>query len=201
MSRAKTNLDDLTRLEAQLANMAAGLVHTQMPQQEGTRALRPAMIQKGALKDPKNTWKEYLCIERMHPEAVLPTKASVDDAGYDLYAFEPVVIAPWTSAVVRTMVRVALPPDTYGRIASRSGLAAKYNIEVGAGVIDRGYQGEIMVLLRNFSDQTYSVMRGDRIAQLIITPCKSFAIKDCSKITDLFGVSERGAKGFGSSGK
>ena len=100
-----------------------------------------------------------------------------------------------------TGLKIALPPGTYGRIASRSGLAVKHNIEVGAGVIDQDYQGEIKVLLRNLSDTPYTISQGDKIAQLIVSPYVNKQVAECEKIQDIYGESGRGAGGFGSTGK
>lgn len=174
---------------------------TKTPSECITASVTPDAILSVPLVDRTNTWKEYLCIERMHPDAVLPSKNSPDDAGYDLHAFEHVIVPAWGKAVVSTKIKVALQPGTYGRISSRSGLSVKHDIEVGAGVIDKNYQGEIMVVLRNFSDLDYQINARDRIAQLIISPYKNSQIKEVKKITDLFGVTNRGANGFGSSGK
>ncbi len=161
----------------------------------------PVTITQVYPMDPRNMWKEFLCIERMDPDAILPTKKSPDDAGYDLYAFGQTVIPSWGKALVHTKIKIALQPGTYGSIRSRSGLAVNNDIEVGAGVIDRNYQGEIMVLLRNFSDYNYTVQPKDRIAQLVISPYKNAHLKEVKKITDIFGTTDRNSKGFGSSGK
>jgi dUTP pyrophosphatase len=96
---------------------------------------------------------------------------------------------------------ITIPDNYYGRIASRSGLAVKHHIEVGAGVIDQGYRGEIMVLLRNFSDIPYEYKKGDKIAQFIITPYRSANEKIVYNIEELIGKSDRGCDGFGSTGK
>ena len=138
-----------------------------------------------------------MLVEKLDPEAHIPTKASEDDAGYDLYAFEPATVPVWGSYLVKTKIKLALPIGVYGRIASRSGLALKHNIEVGAGVVDRNYRGEICVLLRNFSGVPYEIKKGDRIAQMIITPYRSVQVEETENLAD----SSRGTGGFGSSGR
>lgn len=148
-----------------------------------------------------NPWSNYLCFERMMPTALIPTKESENDAGYDLYSFSNYTLPAWESVLVSTQIKAGIPPGFYGLIKSRSGLAVKHNIEVGAGVIDRSYQGEIKVLLRNFSDSPYQITSGDRIAQMIMQPYRSFPVKTVSSIVDLFGTTTRGVGGFGSSGK
>lgn len=153
------------------------------------------------LSDPKCTWLENLCIEKMDPQAFIPTKELADDAGYDLYAFEPAFVPAWGSYLAKLKIKLAIPPNLYGRIASRSGLALKNNIEVGAGVVDRSYRGELCVLLRNFSDYPYEIKRGDRIAQMILTPYRTVETRDTRDLASLFGNTARGAAGFGSTGK
>ena len=69
---------------------------------------------------------------------------------------------------MKTGLSMALPPGCYGRIAPRSGLALKKFIDIGAGVIDSDYRGELGVILFNFGDEDFVVNMGDRIAQLIL---------------------------------
>ena len=71
-------------------------------------------------------------------------------------------------ALVSTALAMAIPEGNYGRIAPRSGLAAKHMIDVGAGVIDSDYRGEVKVLLFNLGKEDFQVLHGDRVAQLII---------------------------------
>ena len=82
----------------------------------------------------------------LSPGAVAPTRGSAGAAGYDLYANEDVTIGNTEFTPVNTGVSVAIPPGYYGRIAPRSGLAAKCGIIIGGGVIDEDYRGEIKVL-------------------------------------------------------
>ena len=132
----------------------------------------------------------------LRPNAQLPTRANPGDAGYDLAAVEGVAIPPRGKAVVPTGVAIAIPEDTYARVAPRSGLAAKHSIHVGAGVVDSGYRGEIKVVLFNLSDTEFVVSAGDRIAQIIVT---RIATPDVFEV-DSLPESVRGEAGFGSSG-
>jgi dUTP pyrophosphatase len=93
---------------------------------------------------------------------------SVNAAGYDMFASEPTTIPAHGKKLVSTGVSMAIPVGNYGRIAPRSGLACKNFIDVGAGVIDADYRGELKVLLFNFGETDFQVAEGDRIAQLII---------------------------------
>lgn len=131
-----------------------------------------------------------------HKDAKQPTKGSEYSAGYDLYSVEEVKIEPWSRGVIPTGVHVELPLKTYGRVASRSGLSFKHNLEVGAGVIDCDYRGEIKVILRNLSCKPYTIKVGERCAQLIITPYCNVEIEVTKKLND----SVRGVDGFGSTG-
>ena len=130
--------------------------------------------------------------------ARLPSRLHPDDAGLDLFSARPCIIEPWGRAVVTTGLAVKVPQGCYGRLAPRSGLAVHEGIDVGAGVIDAGYRGEIKVLLFNHSSGPVSLPLGTRVAQLIIQPIVSptpVLVSDFSDVTD------RGAAGFGSSGQ
>lgn len=98
--------------------------------------------------------------------------------------------------MVMTDIQIEIPEGCYGRIAPRSGLAHKHFIDVGAGVIDSDYRGNVGVIIFNFSDQDFVVQRGDRIAQLI---CEKIENPELEEVQELF-VSARGDKGFGSTG-
>lgn len=90
---------------------------------------------------------------------------------------------------------VILIQDCYGGIAPRSGIATKNGIDVGAGVIDSDYTGNVAVLLFNFGDKEFTIKKGDKIAQLI---CEQIIIPNLTKVTKL-KETKRGMKGFGSS--
>jgi len=98
--------------------------------------------------------------------------------------------------LVSTGLQIAPPAGHYARIAPRSGLASKLFIDVGAGVVDGDYRGEVKVLLFNFSDTEFEVKKGDRIAQLI---CEKYAHVEIVE-TDSLEETERGSGGFGSTG-
>jgi dUTP pyrophosphatase len=103
--------------------------------------------------------------------ASMPQRATKRSAGYDLKASEQCIIPPRSHRKIKTGVRVTLPPNTYGRIASRSGLSVKHGLEVGAGTIDEDYENEVVINLYNHSDVEYIVEQQHRIAHLIIQPC------------------------------
>lgn len=102
-------------------------------------------------------------------------------------------------ALIKTDLAIACPPGTYGRVAPRSGLAWKNSIDVGAGVIDADYRGNVGVILFNFSDDAFAVKKGDRIAQLILEKIVMADVEEVPEGGDL-DATARGAGGFGSTG-
>lgn len=159
------------------------------------------------LEDAKRNARA-LRVELVHPDAKLPTRGSAGAAGLDLYACEDVMIVNGYHALVPTGIRIGLPNGTYGRIAPRSGLALKKAIDVGAGVIDGDYEGQVGVILFNHHpDMTFEIKKGDRIAQLIVTPYLESEVME-TKFVDASSAEKgaqhtagiRGAGGFGSTG-
>ncbi|KAI0080665.1 dUTP diphosphatase [Panus rudis PR-1116 ss-1] len=137
-----------------------------------------------------------LLIKRLSEKAKLPTRGSALAAGYDLYSAEKKVIPARGKALVDTQLSIAVPVGTYGRVAPRSGLASKFMIDTGAGVIDADYRGTVFVLLFNLSDQDFTVEEGDRIAQLIIEKIETPDVLEVENLEETL----RGAGGFGSTG-
>ncbi len=147
-----------------------------------------------------------LRIKLADPRARAPSKMTAGSAGLDLYAAESVVVPPTRCeadgraevgrALVSTGVMLELPEGTVGRVAARSGLSIKSNIETGAGWIDGDYRGLVMVELKNLGSKPYRVNQGDRVAQLIVLPVVEVEI---DVVAELEGTA-RGAAGFGSTG-
>ena len=137
-----------------------------------------------------------LRVKRFSSDAILPNRASGGSVGYDLYAVEDICVPRGARALVSTGIGIVLPAGTYGRIAPRSGLAVKKGIQVGAGVIDPDYTGEVKILLFNHGDAPFDITKGERIAQLILERCE---IPDVQEIGEIEETS-RGAGGFGSTG-
>jgi deoxyuridine 5'-triphosphate nucleotidohydrolase len=128
----------------------------------------------------------------------LPSRGDPEAAGMDLYNpwSTPIVLRPGVPTLIKTGLRVDIPQGVYGRIAPRSGLAIK-GIDVLAGVIDSSYLGEIGVVLINLGRDDVDIKKHDRIAQFILEKYLSLDPVE-GKITR---TSERGAGGFGSTGK
>ena len=131
--------------------------------------------------------------------AKLPLRSTPESAGLDLFAAEDKNIAGNDHESVSIGLKVALPKGTYGRISSRSGLSLLYGIEVGGGVIDSDYRGEIKVILYNHTTEFYHVKSGDRIAQFIVEPILLWEPElKCN--FSLSKTTKRGEGGFGSTG-
>jgi dUTP pyrophosphatase len=138
-----------------------------------------------------------LKIKRINADAQLPTRGSEGAAGYDLQSVESCVILPGKRAVVATGLSIELPPGVYGRIAPRSGLAVKHGIQVGAGVVDADYRGEVKVVLFNHDSNPYVIKPGYRIAQLVLERCETPEVEEIFDTSD----TQRGEGGFGSTGQ
>jgi len=149
-----------------------------------------------------HNFQNTLNVRLTHEDAKVPMRGTPDSAGYDLYALMGGVVPPRGKSIVRTGICIQMPVPPcpylrlYGSIRSRSGLSAKHDIEVGAGVIDNGYTDEIKVILRNNSDTEFNYEQGDRIAQLVI---EVFWQTDDVKVVDYIPPTSR-TGGFGSTG-
>ncbi|KAK7584131.1 hypothetical protein V9T40_005094 [Parthenolecanium corni] len=133
---------------------------------------------------------------RLSKNALPPVKGSDKAAGYDLKSAYEYTIPARGKELVKTDLQIELPHGCYGRIAPRSGLAWKNFIDVGAGVIDEDYRGNVGVLLFNHSDDKFEVKRGDRVAQLICERIYYPVLKEIENLSE----TKRGENGFGSSG-
>lgn len=137
-----------------------------------------------------------LLVKKCRDNAVLPVRKTALSAGYDLSSCEAKTIPPKGTALVKTGLIVACPEGTYGRVAPRSGLALKHSIDVGAGVIDADYRGEVGVILFNFGTQDFVIQEGDRIAQLVLEKIELSEVEEVQVLDETV----RGEGGFGSTG-
>ena len=144
---------------------------------------------------------EQVKIQKLHPDAKLPTYGSAAAAGADLYALldAPLVIEPGKTVLVKTGIALALPQGTVGLIFARSGLAAKRGLAPAnkVGVIDADYRGEVMVALHNHSNTEQKVSPKERIAQLVVAPFLKATFEESEILSDTV----RGSGGFGSTGR
>lgn len=136
---------------------------------------------------------------KLDSNAYKPTRGHSTDAGLDIRAKagDNKTVFAHNSAIFRTGVHIKLPPNTAGVLISKSGLNVKNDI-TSTGLIDEGYDGEIVVKLHNHGDAHYIVHGGDKISQLVIIPV---LYEDVEIVEDLEQESERGSNGFGSTGR
>lgn len=129
-------------------------------------------------------------------DAQLPVRKTEGSAGYDLSSAENVTINPSELKLVSTGLSIRVPSSTYGRIAPRSGNVVKHGVTVDAGVIDSDYTGIVKVAVRNWGNESFSISKGDRIAQLIV---EQIQLPDVTSVNSLEHT-KRGDGGFGSTG-
>ncbi|WP_424347117.1 dUTP diphosphatase [Kocuria sp. CH-021] len=140
-----------------------------------------------------------MALQALDPDLPPPVYAKPGDAGADLRSREDVVLGPGQRALVPTGVAIALPEGYAAFVHPRSGLAARHGITVvnAPGTVDSGYRGEIMVTLLNTDGtESFTVRRGDRIAQLVVQRVEQAVFE----VVDVLPGSARGGTGFGSSG-
>jgi dUTP pyrophosphatase len=139
---------------------------------------------------------------RSHPSPLpLPKYQTAHAAGLDLLAevAEPLVLEPFERAAIPTGLAVEIPPGYEGQVRPRSGLALKSGVTClnSPGTIDADYRGEVKVILANLSRDAFTVRRGDRIAQLVVSPVTRVTLAEVRQLGD----SARGSGGFGSTGE
>ena len=134
---------------------------------------------------------------KLDPGAFMPERAHETDAGLDLRTPKEFTIIPRGYAVIDTGVHIQLPPGTYGKLESKSGLNVKYDIVSCGGTIDEGYTGSIKVKLYNLGNEVHRFNVGDKIIQLIVQPC----LYEPVELTEELEATDRGDNGFGSTGR
>ncbi len=140
-----------------------------------------------------------LPFKRLDPDAELPAKAHMGDAGLDLRAATDVEIGPGERAMVPTGIAVAIPVGHAGLVLPRSGLASRHGLTLAnsPGLIDAGYRGEVICAMVNLDrDQPVKVLRGERIAQLVVVSTPDVSVRWVEELPQ----TTRGGGGFGSTG-
>jgi dUTP pyrophosphatase len=129
----------------------------------------------------------------------LPSYATSGSAGMDLRSAENFTLKPGARALVATGLAIALPSNYEAQVRPRSGLAVKHGVTVlnAPGTIDADYRGEIKVPLINHGQEDFVIVRGDRIAQMVVAPVTTMELVE----VDVLDETPRGTGGFGSSGK
>ena len=133
--------------------------------------------------------------------AKLPTYGTAGAAGADLYACvdATVTVRPGETVFIPTGIALEVPQGCAGLVYARSGLACKQDLAPAnkVGVIDSDYRGEFMIALHNHGKEVRTIRHGDRVAQLVVTPI----LRPVYEETDALDETDRGAGGFGSTGK
>ncbi len=129
----------------------------------------------------------------------MPSYATEGAAGLDVVAAEHVLIPPGARHAVATGFAIAIPQGYEVQVRPRSGLALKYGVTClnTPGTIDSDYRGEVKVILANLSDEPFEVVRGERIAQLVIQAVEHVTFGEVQELDD----TERGEGGFGHTGR
>lgn len=140
-----------------------------------------------------------LKFKKLHNEAIIPKKTRIGDAAFDISSIEDVVIKPNSKHLTKTGIAIEIEDGYCGLVLPRSGNAVNHGITIinTPGLIDSNYRGEIKVGLLNTSDKEFSVLKGDRIAQLLIVSVVDVEVD----VVEALSESNRGSKGFGSSGR
>lgn len=139
---------------------------------------------------------QTLQIKQLSENATLPTRNLPTDSGLDIYASEDIIVTHTHAVIIPTGIAINIPAGYEGAIRPRSGKSVKTNLRVALGTIDAGYTAEIGVIADALDRSNYLVQRGEKIAQLVVTPIVTPQLE----IVDQFDTqSERGEKGFGSS--
>lgn len=135
-------------------------------------------------------------IKKITKGAKIPVRAHNSDSGLDLYSSISVEILAGTRMKVATGIAMKIPEGYAGLIWDKSGLSFEWGLKVIGGVIDSGYRGEIIVSILNTSSDTYVVKKGQKIAQILIQKVEIPKLIEVLELSD----TERGSKGFGSTG-
>lgn len=138
-------------------------------------------------------------IVKLNPSAIIPRYSHPGDAGLDLFSVEEQEILPGETRLINMGIAIALPPGIEAQIRPRSGLALKHSITVlnSPGTIDAGYRGEIGVILINHGKNSFQVVPGMKIAQMVIAS----VIQAKLTMVEELNVTSRGDGGFGSTGE
>lgn len=128
-----------------------------------------------------------LKFKKINDNAVLPTKKNPSDAGFDLYAVKDTFILAKSQETIHTGLQLAdviTDAPIVIQLWSKSGLDSEHALHVGAGIVDQGYRGEVLVLLKNTSDNNYMVEKGDKVAQLIPVYIPEVIIEETDEIIE-----------------
>jgi len=140
--------------------------------------------------------KVKIKVKKLHHDAILPSYAHPGDAGLDLFSVEDMIVKAGERVLVSTGISIELPEGYVSLIWDKSGLAAKNGLKTMGGVIEHSYRGEYKIILFNTSKEDYFIKKGSKIAQLLIQPITTAEVEEVQELSE----TQRGAKGFGSTG-
>ena len=150
---------------------------------------------------PEEGYSNQMKIKYVLDDDAYPlSKAHEQDAGFDLRAMEDHYIYHLDGECIDTGVHIEIPEGYEASVRGRSGLNINHDIICPVGTVDSGYTGSIRVKLYNMGTETYHVHRGDKIAQLVISPIAKCELVELASVENLADT-ERGSNGFGSSGR
>jgi dUTP pyrophosphatase len=132
-----------------------------------------------------------LKIAKLVPNATVPTRKHPEDAGIDLYASENLIIPPLSQRIVSTGVTIELPAGTVGLLKPKG----RSNHLLGAGVVDAGYQGEILIKVFNPINEELKIKAGDAIGQLLVIPILTPVVSEVDLSEIHKDNSQRGSTG------
>ncbi len=137
-----------------------------------------------------------LKIKKLHPNAIVPTRAHHDDAGVDVYAYEETIIPSHTTVKVPTGISYEIP-EGYCLFAWDKGSTGSKGLKTLGGVLDSGYRGELFIPIHNLNNEPYTFEHGHKVAQMVIQKVELWEVEEVTELSD----SARGDGGFGSTGK
>lgn len=162
----------------------------------GTLSGRKTGVSKAVTVGVRKTEPLAMNVNFKNLGGIIPQWNTLIDAGLDLHASIDMQIPPRSQVLVPLGIASEFSPTLVAFIKDRSGMALE-GIHTHGGVIDSAYRGEWKVILSNFWPATYSIKRGDRVAQVIFLPCFHPPIREVKQLKE----SSRGVQGFGSSGR
>jgi dUTP pyrophosphatase len=147
------------------------------------------------------TPRPRVLIKKLRPDAIVPRYMTEHAAGLDLSAAldAPITLAPGERAAISTGLAFALPPGYEGQLRPRSGLAREHGVTLvnSPGTLDADYRGPLVVLVINHGAAAVAIAPGQRIAQLVVAPIEQAELVEVDELS----ATERGAGGFGSTGR
>ena len=158
---------------------------------------KSAEITFSLLKNPRELIS--VKVQKINEDAILPTYAHDTDAGADIYAIEDCKIAPHSTTIVKTGLKIAIPAGYEIQIRPRSGLSLKTNLRIAnaPGTIDAEYRGEVGVIVENTGNLTATISKGDKIAQMVVMPVPMIKWEEVDELSQ----TSRGEGGYGSTDK